>query len=239
MIARATALRGALRERQDECEVSAVCTTLRDHLDAGLYRIMQPRRFGGYEFDLETFLRITVELSRGWPSSGWVFGLMATHNLIAGLFEEQAQVELFGDGDFRCPLSANLFIPKHRTVPSPNPSRPVVDFPGRGLHPNPMFHGSIGSLLISKPTAVSVGISQAAIDEYIENLTTKHQWGPMSPRRSELPVFHRQLGEATAYVDTAEAALHQVAQIWMGRARRSMETGEPVSDEDDRRLILV
>ncbi|HEY4421191.1 MAG TPA: hypothetical protein VGN22_16830, partial [Pseudonocardia sp.] len=103
----------------------------------------------------------------------------------------------------------------------------------------PMFHGSIGSLLISEPTAVCVGIAQAAIDEYIENLTTKHQWGPMSPRRSELPVFHGLLGEATAYVDTAEATLHQVAQIWTERARRAMETGEPVSDEDDRRLILI
>jgi 3-hydroxy-9,10-secoandrosta-1,3,5(10)-triene-9,17-dione monooxygenase len=320
MIARATALRGTLRERQDECEGLGRLpdATLQDYLDAGLYRIMQPRRFGGYEFDLDTFLRVTVELSRGCPSSGWVFGLMATHNLIAGLFEERAQVELFGDGDFRCPLSAipapaqrvdggyritgwwdyasgcdvsthfiggtavvtepggepvdtrfvamrrdqfrivdnwdtlgmrgtgsrrvvveNLFIPKHHTVPSPNPVRTLVEFPGRGLHANPMFHGSIGSLLISEPTAVCVGIARAAIDEYIENLTTKHQWGPMSPRRSELPVFHRLLGEATAYVDTAEATLHQVAQIWTERARRSMQTGEPGSDEDDRRLVLV
>ena len=71
---------------------------------------MQPRRFGGYEFELDTFLRITVELSRGCPSSGWVFGLMAAHNLIVGLFEEQGQIELFGDGDFRCPLS-NLPAP--------------------------------------------------------------------------------------------------------------------------------
>jgi 3-hydroxy-9,10-secoandrosta-1,3,5(10)-triene-9,17-dione monooxygenase len=320
MIARATALRGKLRERQDECEGLGRLpdTTLQDYLDAGLYRIMQPRRFGGYEFDLDTFLRVAVELSRGCPSSGWVFGLMATHNLLAGLFEEQGQIELFGDGDFRCPICAvpapavkvdggyritgwwdyasgcdvathfiggaavvtepggelvdtrwvamrrdqfqivdnwdtlgmrgtgsrrvvveDLFIPEHHTVPSPNPFRPVVEFPGRGLHPSPMFYGSLGSLLISEPTAICVGIAHAAIDEYIENLTTKHQWGPMSPKRSELPVFQRLLGEATAYVDTAEATLHQVAQIWTERARRSMETGELVSDEDDRRLILV
>jgi 3-hydroxy-9,10-secoandrosta-1,3,5(10)-triene-9,17-dione monooxygenase len=107
MIARATALRGKLRERQDECEDLGRLpdTTLQDYLDAGLYGIMQPRRFGGYEFDLDTFLRVTVELSRGCPSSGWVFGLMATHNLLAGLFEEQGQIELFGNGDFRCPAS--------------------------------------------------------------------------------------------------------------------------------------
>jgi 3-hydroxy-9,10-secoandrosta-1,3,5(10)-triene-9,17-dione monooxygenase len=320
LIARAAALRGKLRERQNECEQLGRLTdaTLQDYLDAGFYRVMQPRRFGGYEFDLDTFLHVTVELSRGCPSSGWVFGLMATHNLVAGLFPERGQAELFGDGDFRCPLSAipapalkvdggyritgwwdyasgcdvathfiggagvatvpdgklvdtrfvamrrdqfqivdnwdvlgmrgtgsrrvvveDLFVPEHHTVPSPNPLRPVVEFPGRGLYPNPTFYGALASLLISEPAAVCVGIAHAAIDEYIENLTTKHQRGPMSRKRSDLPVFQRLLGEATAYVDTAEAALYQLALTWTELARRSMETGRPVSDEDDRRLILI
>jgi 3-hydroxy-9,10-secoandrosta-1,3,5(10)-triene-9,17-dione monooxygenase len=133
----------------------------------------------------------------------------------------------------------DLFIPEHHTVPSPNTSRPIVDFPGRGLHANPIFYGSLWPKLISELAAVSVGIARAAIDEYIENIATKRQWGPMSPMRSELPLFHGLLGEATAYVDTAEATLHQVAEIWTEQARRSMETGEPANDEDDRRLILV
>ncbi|MCI2423857.1 hypothetical protein MOQ72_41290, partial [Saccharopolyspora sp. K220] len=86
LVDRAVALRGRLRERQDGCEQLGRLpdATLQDYLDAGFYRVMQPRRFGGYEFDLDTFLRVTVELSRGCPSSGWVFGLMATHNLIVG-----------------------------------------------------------------------------------------------------------------------------------------------------------
>ena len=320
LIDRAVRLRGKLRERQDRCEQLGRLpdATLQDYLDAGFYRVMQPRRFGGHEFDLGTFLRVTVELSRGCPSSGWVFGLMATHSLVAGVFPERGQVELFDDGDFRCPLSAipapalkvdggyritgwwdyasgcdvathfmgatgvvtepagelvdtrfvamrrdqfqiidnwdtlgmrgtgsrrvvveDLFIPEHHTVPSPNPTRPVVKFPGRGLYPNPTFYGPLASLLISEPAAVCVGIAHATLDEYIENLTTKHQWGPMSPKRSDLAVFQRLLGEATAYLDTAEAALHQVAQKWTELARRSMETGRLVSDEDDRRLILI
>ena len=115
LIARAAALRESLRERQDECDAIGRLpdSTLRDFIDAGFWRVVQPRRFGGYEFDLDTFLRITVELSRGCPSSGWVFGLTAAHNLIVGLFEEQGQIELFGDGDFRCPLS-NLPAPAKR-----------------------------------------------------------------------------------------------------------------------------
>jgi 3-hydroxy-9,10-secoandrosta-1,3,5(10)-triene-9,17-dione monooxygenase len=133
----------------------------------------------------------------------------------------------------------DLFVPEHHTVPSPNPFRPVVELPGRDVHANPMFRGPLASLLISEPAAVCVGIAHAAIDAYIELLTTKHQYGPMSPLRSELGVFQRLLGEATAYVDTAEATLHQVARKWTETAQRSAETGVPARDEDDRRLILI
>ena len=48
----------------------------------------------------------------------------------------------------------DLFIPEHHTVPSPNPLRPIVQFPGRGLYPNPTFYGSLASLLVSEPAAV-------------------------------------------------------------------------------------
>jgi 3-hydroxy-9,10-secoandrosta-1,3,5(10)-triene-9,17-dione monooxygenase len=318
LVARATALRDKLRERQDECDGIGRLpdSTLQDYIDAGFWRVVQPRRFGGYEFDLDTFLRVTTELSRGCPSSGWVFGLTAAHNLIVGLFEEQGQIELFGDGDFRCPLSnlpapakkvdggyvvsgwwdyssgcdvathfiggaviteddgsidtrwvafrrdqyeiidnwdtlgmrgtgsrrvtvTDLFVPEHHTTPSPNPFRPLPVFPGRDVHANPMFRGPLASLLISEPAAVCVGIAQGAIDAYIEILTTKHQYGPMSPLRKDLHVFQRLLGEATAYCDTAEAALRQVARIWTGYAERAAATGEPTSDEEDRRLIML
>ena len=114
----------------------------------------------------------------------------------------------------------DLFVPDRHTVPSPNPFRPVVELPGRDVHANPIFRGPLASLLISEPAAVCVGIAQAAVDAYIEILTTKHQWGPMSPLRSEVGVFHRLLGEATAYLDTAEAALHHVARIWTDHAER-------------------
>ena len=299
LVARATAMRETLRARQDECEELGRLPddTAQDYVDAGFFRVLQPRRFGGYEFGLDTFLRITTELSRGCPSSGWVYGLMAGHNLVVALFDEQGQVELFGDGDFRCPLSnlpapavkvddgyvvsggwdyssgcdvathfiggaavvaapggelidtrwvamrrdqyeiidnwntlgmrgtgsrrvvvENLFIPEHLTVPSPNPMRPVVEFPGRNVHENPIYRaGPLVPLLIAEPAAVAVGVAQAAIDEYIEVLTSRHQYGPASPRRADLTVFQRILGQATALVDTAEAALWHVARI-VGRA---------------------
>ena len=52
--------------------------------DAGFYRILQPRMFGGYEFDVPTFYRVIIEVSRGCPSSGWCLSLNAAHALQAG-----------------------------------------------------------------------------------------------------------------------------------------------------------
>src|SRR5262245_40783482 len=72
-------------------------------LEAGFYRMLVPRRFGGYEFDLPTFCRVIIEIARGCPSSGWLVCLSAGHALQVGSwFGEKAQAELFGDGDFRC-----------------------------------------------------------------------------------------------------------------------------------------
>jgi 3-hydroxy-9,10-secoandrosta-1,3,5(10)-triene-9,17-dione monooxygenase len=60
----------------------------------------------------------------------------------------------------------------------------------------------------------------------------------MSPLRRDLHVFQRLLGEVTAYVDTAEATLGQIAPIWTGYAGRAA-AGQPASDEEERRLLLV
>jgi 3-hydroxy-9,10-secoandrosta-1,3,5(10)-triene-9,17-dione monooxygenase len=73
----------------------------------GFYRILVPRRYGGYEFGFETFLRVSMTIARGCPSTGWMYCLGASHALVAAtLFGERAQAELFSDGDFICPGSA-------------------------------------------------------------------------------------------------------------------------------------
>jgi 3-hydroxy-9,10-secoandrosta-1,3,5(10)-triene-9,17-dione monooxygenase len=112
LVARAAAMRDTLRARQQECEDLGRLpdATFREFTDAGFFRMFQPRRFGGYEFPLEAFHRVAIELSRGCPSSGWVFALTAAHPWIVAQFPEDAQAELFGDGDFCCPLS-NLAVP--------------------------------------------------------------------------------------------------------------------------------
>jgi len=74
---------------------------------AGFYRTLQPRRFGGYEFGLDTFFRVIVELARGDPGTAWGMCLAAGHAFhVASFFSERAQAEIFGDGHFCAPHRA-------------------------------------------------------------------------------------------------------------------------------------
>ena len=104
-------MRDALRARQPECEALGRLpeATNRAFIEAGLYRILQPRRFGGLELDLTTFFQTMASIARGCPSSGWVLALTAGHaHLLSVLFDERAQREIFGQqGDYRAPASLN------------------------------------------------------------------------------------------------------------------------------------
>ncbi len=110
LIARAVALRPLLHEQQEENDRRGYYSEAvhQELLRGGFYRILQPKMFGGYEFGLETYVRVVMELSHGHPASGWCFTLAASHGLVlAAHWPERAQRELFGpDGDFRCAMTA-------------------------------------------------------------------------------------------------------------------------------------
>lgn len=110
MVARARALQPRLRAEQDETERRGVHSPEihEEFRKAGFYRCLQPRRFGGYEFDLKTYYRIAVKLARGDPSAAWCLAVGGGHSLMLGsYFDEQAQIEGFGpDGEFAAPSVA-------------------------------------------------------------------------------------------------------------------------------------
>jgi 3-hydroxy-9,10-secoandrosta-1,3,5(10)-triene-9,17-dione monooxygenase len=107
MLLRAEAMRPILRERQAICEEIGRLPeeTNQEFLGAGFYRMLQPRRLGGYEFDLRDFIRVMTEVSRGCPESGWVLALTAGHAAaFLPRFEPLTQFEVCGaTGDFRGP----------------------------------------------------------------------------------------------------------------------------------------
>ena len=109
LVQRAVELRPRLVAYQEECERLRTLpeSTRVAFEEAGFYRILQPRRFGGYEFGLDTFTRVMSEIARGCPSSGWTLTLTAGHAHTVARWPIEVQAELFGErGDFRCPFVA-------------------------------------------------------------------------------------------------------------------------------------
>ena len=110
IVARARGLIPAIREQQDEAERLGHHTAELDKkfTEAGLYRIVQPKRFGGYAFDVLTYWKAMLAVAEGDPGTGWGLGIGAqvAHSLGAW-FGEAGQLDLFGpDGDFRCSYRA-------------------------------------------------------------------------------------------------------------------------------------
>jgi 3-hydroxy-9,10-secoandrosta-1,3,5(10)-triene-9,17-dione monooxygenase len=110
VVARAEAIAAGLVERQAETERRTFYApdTHETLVRAGLYRLLVPRRYGGYELGVDTFMRVSTALARGCPSTGWMYLFGAAHALaVATLFEEPAQAELFRGGDFICPATVS------------------------------------------------------------------------------------------------------------------------------------
>ena len=63
--------------------------------EAGLYRIVQPAIFGGYEYDFPVLADLVMEAAKGCPSTGWVYGLYAAHQWLVASFPEQAQHDVW------------------------------------------------------------------------------------------------------------------------------------------------
>lgn len=97
-IDRIIALRPMVREQQDAADENGGYTReVHEALLAfGGYFPLNPKRYGGHEFDLGTFLRAAVEMSRSDPGSGWCYTFATGHvPMIAGHFSKAAQDEIF------------------------------------------------------------------------------------------------------------------------------------------------
>ena len=99
LVARARALGPKLKERAAQAEVERKLPkeTIADFQEAGLFRILQPRRWGGYEMDPQVFFDVQLALAEADASTGWVYGIIACHNYQMALFDLKAQEEVWGE----------------------------------------------------------------------------------------------------------------------------------------------
>ena len=89
---RVRALLPALRERAVRAEQLRQLPdqTFADFQDAGLFRCLQPRRYGGFELDPATFYQAVMDIGAVCASSAWILGVVGVHNWHLALFPPEA-----------------------------------------------------------------------------------------------------------------------------------------------------
>lgn len=101
LIERARAMIPALRERaaRTTAERRVPDETIAEMQAAGFFRILQPKRWGGYEMHPNIFFEVQKLLAEGCMSTGWVYGVVGGHPYELALFHDKAQREVWGEDD--------------------------------------------------------------------------------------------------------------------------------------------
>jgi alkylation response protein AidB-like acyl-CoA dehydrogenase len=110
LVARAREIAGIARERARDTEAARrvgddMIARMRD---ADLFRIMQPKAYGGFEYGFDAMVQVEATIASGCGSTGWVFGLLASQQWLIGCLAPEAQDEIWRD---RAALSAGTYTP--------------------------------------------------------------------------------------------------------------------------------
>ncbi len=115
LLARAREIADAARERAQQTEAARrvdeeMVARMRQ---ADLFRVMQPRAYGGFEYGFDVFAQIEATIASGCGSTGWVYGLLASHQWLLACFPEEAQDEIWRD---RGAVAAGSYAPVAKAV---------------------------------------------------------------------------------------------------------------------------
>lgn len=93
-----------IRDRAEEAERLRVVpeASVKELEEAGFFRLLQPRRFGGYEADPVDFYTNVRDIASACGSTGWVSSVLGVHPWQIALFDDKAQQAVWGsDPDTR------------------------------------------------------------------------------------------------------------------------------------------
>ncbi|WP_436278866.1 flavin-dependent monooxygenase [Solimonas aquatica] len=112
LLQRARALLPALSQRAEQAarQRRVPEQTVEDLRRAGLFRVLQARRYGGYEMPPEVFYEIQMTLARACMSTAWIYGVIAVHNWQMALLDDRASQEVWARDPSA--LIASSYMPK-------------------------------------------------------------------------------------------------------------------------------
>jgi alkylation response protein AidB-like acyl-CoA dehydrogenase len=85
---RAKAAEAEQQRRPDDAVIDAL-------KDTGVFRSFVPKKYGGYELDLPTYVDIGLAVAQADPSMGWITTFYMEHNWLLTLFSDELQDEVF------------------------------------------------------------------------------------------------------------------------------------------------
>jgi 3-hydroxy-9,10-secoandrosta-1,3,5(10)-triene-9,17-dione monooxygenase len=117
LVEKARALIPVLRERAAAHAAGRRISseTMRDLSEAGFFRVLQPRRWQGFEMDPRVFAQIQIALAQGDMSTAWVYGVVGVHPFQLALFDDRAARDVWGDNPDV--LIASTYMPSGRARP--------------------------------------------------------------------------------------------------------------------------
>ena len=81
---------------------------------AGLFRLRMPARYGGFECDAETMVKVLAQLGQGDGAAAWNVAVWSMSTWLASLFPDEVQDEVFAEPDVR---TCSVLSPTGRAVP--------------------------------------------------------------------------------------------------------------------------
>ncbi len=88
-----------IRERADETERLRVIpeASIKELAETGFFKLLQPKRYGGFEASPIDFYTGVKEISGACGSTGWVSSVVGVHPWQVGLFADEAQQAVWGN----------------------------------------------------------------------------------------------------------------------------------------------
>lgn len=101
LVGRAAAMVPALRARADEIEAARRVPddVIESFKEAGFFRILQAKKYGGYEMNPLVFMRVLGELGRGCCASAWNMMILGVHNWEFGIMDDAAAADVWGENN--------------------------------------------------------------------------------------------------------------------------------------------
>ena len=111
LVKRAGKIAETLRERSSLCEELRQIPneSMEQLLGSGLFRALQPVRYGGFEISIDEFLRVAEKIASGCGSTGWIYAVVGMHQWQIGMFPAEAQEAVWGKNSDA--LASSSYVP--------------------------------------------------------------------------------------------------------------------------------